>query len=135
MKTVQKLEFYSSITVLFAAILQFLLFIFYMPHDEESSVFVLLAYACLFLFLPATTIFIGSYIQIMKKNDIGFVIVLFFGFIFVCFYAFFPLIGFLMGQQINKNAIRGTIIWLFPSFFVICTMIFASINVIKSYKE
>lgn len=131
MKTAQKLELYSSISILVAASLQLLLYVFYVPSEGKNSVSIILSYAFC-LFFPSILIFVGTYIQVIEEKTIGFVIVLFFGMVFVCFFGFFVMLGFLVGQRITSGE---TIIALFPSFFVICTMIFASINVVKSDKD
>jgi hypothetical protein len=135
MKTVQKLELYFSIAVLFAALSQLLLFIFYMPKSEDSSLTLTLAYGGIFLIIPSVLIFFGSYINNIKENTLGLAVVIFFGGIFVCLYAGIVLAGILIGSEINRNAVIGMIIWLFPSFFVGCTMIFASINAFTRHRR
>jgi hypothetical protein len=134
-KTVQKLELYFSIAVLLAALSQLLLFIFYMPKSEDSSLTLTLAYGGIFLIIPSVLIFLGSYIHNIKENILGLAVLIFFGGIFVCLYVGIVLAGILIGSEINRDAVIGMIIWLFPSFFVGCTMIFASINAFTRHRQ
>ncbi len=135
MKTVQKLELYSSITTMLAVILQLFLFIFYLPGSKDGSVSVILAYALIFLLFPSLAIFAGTYFHVNNVNSIGFPILMFFGSVFIFFYGGIVLLGLLIGSELNKAAITGMIIWLFPSFFVGCTMILAVINALSIQKN
>jgi FtsH-binding integral membrane protein len=128
MKTVQKLEFYSGIGVLFAALFQIIGFVFYMPRSEESSLAIILILAFIFVGFPCIAIYIGAYLHATKRNNTGFVILLFVGSIFLCLYGYIILLSLSVGPEMNRGAIIGLIIWLIPSFFVGLTLIFAIIN-------
>jgi FtsH-binding integral membrane protein len=128
MKTVQKLEFYSGIGVLLAAIFQIIGFVFYMPRNEESSLASILILAFIFVVFPCIAIYTCAYLHATKRNNTGFVILLFFGITFLCLYGYIILLSLSAGPEMNRGATIGLIIWLIPSFFVGLTLIFAIIN-------
>jgi hypothetical protein len=133
MRTSQKLELYSGISVLIIGFFQVLFLFLYELNKIEEPLIIRMLEASFFLF-PAFSIFIGAYFHAVKKDIIGFGILLFFGFLFNCFSGGIVLIGILIGSEINKDAIIGMIFWLLPFFFVSCTMIFAFINILSSQR-
>jgi hypothetical protein len=134
MKTIQKLEFTFSLIALFSAIVQVLFFIFMPDRSKDDSTPLILIYSFLFVFIPIIIIIIGTYFHAFKENMIGFGVLLFICIIFICFYGFLFLVGFLTGREMKLSATSVTwmIVWILPSFFVACTMILAIINTIKA---
>jgi hypothetical protein len=135
MRTIQKLEFTFSLIALFSAIVQVLFFIFMPDRSKDDSTPLMLIYSFLFVFIPIIIIIIGTYFHAFKENIIGFGVILLFSGTFICFYGFLFLVGFLTGREMKLSAssITWMIIWILPSFFVACTMIFAIINALKAF--
>jgi hypothetical protein len=133
-KTVQKLELYSGVAALFAAIFQLLFSTFVNESSEVQSLSIILIFAFIVLIFPVSIIFTGAYMHAVKRNNTGFGILLFFGSLFICFWGYFIFFGLLIGSA-SKFYTVSMISLILPSFFVGCTMIFAIIYKLSNQKD
>lgn len=132
MKTMQKLELYSSIAFLLIVFIGGLLSFINLENNEEI-VWSLAFIISLFILLLPSMMVLGAYLHTVKKNNTGYIILMFFGIISLCVYGYYAILSLSVGGQ-NKYYFNLIIFFVMPIFFVGCTMIFASINDVRSSK-
>ncbi len=134
MRTIQKLELSSGIAALLAAFVQFVFSVFFQEHSKNDSLIINLGFSFVVLVLPVIFILLGTYFHSTQGNIIGFGFLLFFSIIFLCFWGVIAFFGLLFGGGVKNYAISMFILVL-PSFFIICTMLFAIINAALSSNK
>jgi hypothetical protein len=132
MRTIQKLELSSGIAALLAGVFQIIFFVFTVEQGDDHSTVAIIIYGILFLLLPLIIINVCTYFHVTKNNMIGFGILLILGSIFVCFFGFLAIAGFLLGHEMKTITVIGIFVSLLPVFLVVCTILFSLFNIASS---
>ncbi len=121
METIQKLELSAGVMTFVIQLIFFFAAIFFRKSDyAESSLVANLIGGLLFLGVPAL-IAIGSYLDVVRRSHVGFLILCSFGGLFIFANIFFFFYGFLIGSVIKFS----NLIALLPVLFALVTVISA----------